>query len=185
MIVSTEVDIEIERPAREIFDYLANGENMPEWIGQFKAAQKATEGPIRVGTTFRFRLDGDAATGPEELPADAPTLEWIAYDPPRYFEWRGSEVTRGPKTTVAPRGSFTLEEISDERTLVHGVWAPEVEGLPSIASPFFKRAYKKDRVQDCDRVKVLLEGAGSRSEARAGAGHSFSKIRTLVMTIWR
>jgi len=175
MNVRTEIDFDVERPPVGVFAYLADGENMPSWLGQFAAAEKLTAGPIGAGTTYRFTL-AQSPTLIERLtgghkPADgsqaeAPTveLEWIDYDPPRRFEWTGSFVQRGPGTSVSPRGSFVLEERPDGGTRVHGVWEPVVTGLPRAARPFFERAYRKDREEDCERLKAIL------GEVRVTAG---------------
>ena len=151
-----------------------------------QGSREGDRGPGRRGHDLQVQAGRRCRYGSRG--ASPPTRRRSNGSPTTHLTDSNGEARRshaGPSTTVSPRGSFTLEEISDERTLVHGVWAPEVEGLPRVANPFFKRAYRNDRVQDCDRLKVLLEGAGSRSESRAGAGESFSKIRTLVMTIWR
>ncbi len=191
-VVRTEIDFDVERRVDEVFEYLADGENMPIWLGQFDAAEKLTDGPVRLGTTYRFTL-AQSPTIIERLTGgkggegkDAPTLdlEWIDYDPPRRIEWNGSAVQRGPGTSVSPRGSFTLEEAPGGGTRVHGVWVPEVTGLPGIAKPFFERAYRKDREEDCTRLEVLLGGAKAGVKAGEAPRPRMTRRLVLFLTRW-
>ena len=47
-------EVEIARPASEVFDYLADGEKMPRWMKEFTAVEKVGDGPIGQGTEFRY-----------------------------------------------------------------------------------------------------------------------------------
>jgi uncharacterized protein YndB with AHSA1/START domain len=195
MNVRTEIDFDVDRPPVAVFDYLADGENMPEWLGQFASAEKLTDGPVGLGTTYRFtmaqgeslleRLGSRRASDGD--PPEAPTLEleWIDYDPPNRLEWNGSAVQRGPGTSVSPRGSFTLEATPEGGTRVHGLWVPEVTGLPRVAKPFFERAYRKDREEDCERLKAILGSAqGAAAEKASVAKPRLARRLVLFLTRW-
>lgn len=47
-----ESTIEVDRPAREVFDYLADFENNPKWQGGMRSCRWTSEGPIGVGSTY-------------------------------------------------------------------------------------------------------------------------------------
>ncbi len=44
--------IEIERPAAEVFDYIADFENNPRWQGGMRSCQWTSKPPIAVGSTY-------------------------------------------------------------------------------------------------------------------------------------
>jgi hypothetical protein len=56
--------LEVPRPAKEVFDYLADFSNAAEWDPGVQSGEKLTEGPIGEGTEFRLV----ATFGPRRLP---------------------------------------------------------------------------------------------------------------------
>lgn len=44
--------IEIERPAAEAFEFIADFENNPRWQGGMRSCRWTSEGPLRVGSTY-------------------------------------------------------------------------------------------------------------------------------------
>jgi uncharacterized protein YndB with AHSA1/START domain len=47
-----EESVEINRPPQEVFDYVANPENLPEWSGIVQEVHKETQGQPREGERF-------------------------------------------------------------------------------------------------------------------------------------
>ncbi len=45
--------ITIQRPAEQVFAYLANSENVPAWNYAIEKTSKSSPGPVGVGTTYR------------------------------------------------------------------------------------------------------------------------------------
>jgi len=45
-------DIDIQRPAAEVFDYIADFENNPLWQGGMETCMWTSDGPIAVGSTY-------------------------------------------------------------------------------------------------------------------------------------
>lgn len=56
--------IEVPRPAKEVFDYLADFSNAARWDPGVVSGEKVTEGPIGEGSEFRLV----AAFGPRRIP---------------------------------------------------------------------------------------------------------------------
>jgi uncharacterized protein YndB with AHSA1/START domain len=44
--------VEINRPLEEVYEYVANPENLPEWTGTVIETRKDTPGPLLEGSTF-------------------------------------------------------------------------------------------------------------------------------------
>ena len=47
-----EESIEIGRPRKEVFDYVSEPDNFPEWTGTAIEVRKGAPGPVREGDTF-------------------------------------------------------------------------------------------------------------------------------------
>lgn len=66
--------VEIRRPVQDVYSYLADLGNVPEWNSAITAATKITPGVPRVGTRYRLRRDvPDAGTDHLEVAALEPT----------------------------------------------------------------------------------------------------------------
>jgi uncharacterized protein YndB with AHSA1/START domain len=57
-MVELQGEIVIRRPPDEVFDFVADEENQPRYNPQMRLAEKITEGPIGVGTSFRAEMTG-------------------------------------------------------------------------------------------------------------------------------
>ncbi len=53
-----EGDVVIDRPAQEVFDYVADECNEPKYNPRMSRAEKISPGPIGVGTRFRSVMTG-------------------------------------------------------------------------------------------------------------------------------
>ncbi len=47
-----EESVQINRPLEEVYEYVANPENLPEWTGTVIETRKDTPGPLLEGSTF-------------------------------------------------------------------------------------------------------------------------------------
>jgi hypothetical protein len=45
--------VTIDRPAKEVFEFLADFENVPRWNYAIDRTRKTSPGPVTVGTTYR------------------------------------------------------------------------------------------------------------------------------------
>ena len=71
-----EGDIVIERPLHEVFDFVADERNEPQYNPQMTRAEKVSPGPIGVGTRFNSVMTGVG-------PAAEMTIEFTEFDRPR------------------------------------------------------------------------------------------------------
>ena len=53
-----EESVEINRPVEEVYEYVANPENLPEWAGTVIETRKDTPGPLLKGSTSPSRKSG-------------------------------------------------------------------------------------------------------------------------------
>ena len=81
-----EESVEINRPVEEVFSYVANPENLPEWSSIVIEVRKETQGEPKEGE--RFTSVGKFLGRPFDTP-----FEVVSYEPPRRFSHRS---TGGP-----------------------------------------------------------------------------------------
>src|SRR2546421_4239479 len=99
MAIDVGQSVEIHRPAADVFDSLAHGENMPRWMSVFETVEQDSEGAPAKGTTYRYKM---AARGKAES-----TFEWTQFEPGRKLAWedRRSRLARARSSRAASTSS--------------------------------------------------------------------------------
>jgi uncharacterized membrane protein len=140
--------VEIGRPADEVFDYLAHGENMPLWMEEFESVEQVSGGPPAKGATYQYKM---AARGKTES-----TFEWSEFEPGRKLAWQGAKVSAGPGS-LEPKGVWVLEENGAGTRLTMRM-QPETGGFMTLMGPIMKRSMRKSAPGNMKRLKHALEG---------------------------
>jgi|SRR5215211_2217925 len=149
MAIRTEGDITIARPRAEVFDYLAHGERLPEYIDDFESVTHEQEGEPGEGHVYSYRMRRGAEG----------TFEWTEFRPHDRLAWRGPAVKQGPGT-MRPSGAWELSEEDGGGTHVRLVMAPEPGGLFKLFAPLMKRGMAKGNERGLANLKARLEGGG-------------------------
>jgi uncharacterized membrane protein len=148
MAIDIEQRVQINRPAGEVFDYLAHAEHMPAWMREFEDVEQVGEGPPSLGTTYRYRMSTRAKT--------ESTFEWSEFEPGRKLAWHGAKVSAGPGS-IEPTGQWELDERDGTTELVMHI-QPKTGGLMTLMSPLMARSIRKDAPANMQRLKQALEG---------------------------
>ena len=143
-----EVDTVVNRPRQEVFDYLARGENLPQWMGAFESVQPTSQDAPAQGTSYQYKM----SRGGES------TFQYADFVPGQRIAWSGPPVQAGPGE-ISPRGSFDLAD-QDGGTHVRLTLDPELGGAMKAMGLVMKRQMKKDAKDDLARLKQLMEGQG-------------------------
>jgi uncharacterized protein YndB with AHSA1/START domain len=148
--VYVKCSVEVNRPVKEVFAFLANPENSSKWIAGVMRMSLSTKEGIRVGARgvqVRRWLGREAAT------------EWevTEFEPNRVI---AIETTSGP---IVPFGVAEYVEPLDRGTLVTVVAQGSPRGVLKVAMPLAARMYERQLDADLATLKGLLE-----SEAREG-----------------
>lgn len=141
------VEVEIERPPEAVWSFLADIERISEWIGEFDATSKESDGPIGLGTVVRYTIQPGGRSG---------TWEIVEWNPPRRMAWDGPPLPwlgGGGR----PRGSHALAEAGEGRTLLVTRYQPELSGTLVLLRPYLKRWLRRQRQTDAQTLKALLE----------------------------
>jgi uncharacterized protein YndB with AHSA1/START domain len=133
----------IARPIEDVFAFLSDLENVPEWNYAIVETRKISEGPVGVGTTYR-QVRSVPSRSEERL-------EITAYDPPRQLEVRGQ---LGPFRSRL----FYALNATPEGTRVTNTVEVELRGpgrlLGRVAVPRVRDAV----AANLRKLKELLEG---------------------------
>ncbi len=141
-MINVEDSIVINRPVAEVFAFLADQHNTPQWQDGLLEVRRITEGAIGVGTkhTAVRKFLGRKL----EL-----TNEYVKYEPNRQITFTGDGSTR------FEHSYFT--EATSEGTKVTSKMEMEPGGLLGLAEPLIAKSLKKDFRASLILLKSLLE----------------------------
>jgi uncharacterized membrane protein len=142
-----EETVTINRPAGEVFAFIADGANNTRWRPSLLHVEQSTPGPIGVGTVFKQEENGP---GGRPIATD---YEITAYEPSSRLSFR---VVAGP---ARPEGRYTFEDLDGStRVRFELVWEPK--GLSKLLSPMVGRQMPRE-VANLHKVKTILESKQS------------------------
>lgn len=144
-----EAIVEIDRPMEQVFAYLADGRNDPEFSPRVQEITKAPDGPTAVGTVFRSTVkDAGMKTGRE--------FRIVDYEAPRLIRWKEQS-----RNLVTAEGGYDLEPLSGGRTRVRIFNTLEGHGLGRLLVGFALSAARKDAPAFGRRIKAAVEAEAS------------------------
>jgi carbon monoxide dehydrogenase subunit G len=133
----------IERPVEEVFAFLSNRENDPQWESQTEDVQKTSEGPIGAGTTWRqvTRILGQNMVG-EIIFAE--------------YEENRTIVTKSQSGSVPVTARMTFQPVP-AGTLLEVTIEVELGGLLGLAEPLAAATFRRQLRSSFGNLKKLLE----------------------------
>ena len=135
--------IEINCPAEEVFDFVADQRNEPKYNPDLLQLTKVTDGPITVGTQF-------AAVHLSRGRSVDLTIEVTEYDRPRRF---GSHTTM-PGADI--RGMLTFDSIAN-RTHMYWTWQVRPNHLGWLLAPVVRAVGTRQERACWTGLKQYLE----------------------------
>jgi uncharacterized protein YndB with AHSA1/START domain len=144
-----EAETTIERPASEVFRYLAHAEHLPDYVTEFAWVKQSSPGEPGKGTEYRYKMARGQAEG---------TFEWTEFEPESRLAWRGPPAKAGPGT-MEPSGWWELSNTgAGGGTHVKLVMEPKPGGLFKLLAPVMQRGMRKGNTRALERLKARLEG---------------------------
>jgi uncharacterized protein YndB with AHSA1/START domain len=134
--------VTIQKPAEEVFAFLADFENIPKWNYAIEETRKTSTGPVGVGTTYRQT---------RSVPSrQAEAFEVTVFDPSRQLAIHGQI---GPfQATI----SYRLEPAADATTIVNTVQL-KASAATRLVAPLATPGIKGAVAQNLDALKAILE----------------------------
>ncbi|MGW1773832.1 SRPBCC family protein [Streptomyces sp. NPDC002104] len=146
-----EAGVEIDRPVAEVFAYLADGRNDPEFSPRVLRITRTPDGPTAVGTVFRSTVkDAGMKTGRE--------FAITALDAPARIRW--TELSRN---LVTAEGGYDLAELPGGRTRLRVFNTLTGHGFGHLLVGLALSAARKDAPDFGRRIKAAVEASSASS----------------------
>lgn len=142
-----EASVVINRPLKEVGDYLDDVKHWPEWQGLVLEAELSKEAPKVLGSTYR---------GVSHFLGQR--MEWTA-ETTAYEKHKTSSlrIVTGPQTIDQ---TTTLEEVEGGTKVTTVSEAEPAPGLFKLAGPMVVRLYGREVQSNLDLLKEILEADG-------------------------
>ena len=150
-MIQIEKHIIIDRPVEEVFAFVNDQRNAPQWQDGLLEVRRTTEGPIGVGTrhiAVRAFMDQRIEV----------TNEYIEYEPDRLVRFKS---TSGP----LPFQFAYLTEPVDTGTLITSAMEMRPEGLPERAEAEIRANLDREMETDLSKLKALLESRANAASS--------------------
>ena len=143
-MIKVEESIVINRPISEVFPFVANFENLPQWESNFQKVKLLTATPAGVGTTYQceLKLPGQSATSKFEI---------TEYEANKKIAFEGE--VAGP---AKPKGSFLFESVAGG-TKITLLPRPEFHGFFKLLEPMMTGYIRKQNEEHLSNLKHILE----------------------------
>jgi carbon monoxide dehydrogenase subunit G len=142
-MVHFELSIEIDRPVHEVWEYLIEPENVPEWQSSAVSSHQVSEGPIGLGVRLRDerRFMGRRATSDVEV---------SEFEPESLFTLHGlsGPVRFTVRHRLSENGAGTKLDVEAEA---------DPGGIGRLMRPVIERAAEHELKGDFARLKEILE----------------------------
>ena len=148
MSIRTEGHVTIDRPAAEVFDYLAHGEHMPDYIDEFDRVAHEQEGAPAQGHVYSYKMRRGAEG----------TFQWTDFQPNEKLGWSGPAAKQG-LGSMQPSGWWELSE-HDGHTHLRLVMTPEPGGMFKLMAPLMRRSMVRGNERALEKLKTILESGG-------------------------
>jgi uncharacterized membrane protein len=145
--IEVRLEAVIARPPEEVWAFASDMERLPEWIGEFRAVTKQSEGPSAEGSVFRYTIDPGGRSGTLQL------TEWTAG---KRAAWDGPPLAMS-LGAARPRGFVEVLDAGRGRTRIVTCYRPELQGAAALLAPVLRRWLRKQRRADGERLRTLLE----------------------------
>jgi uncharacterized protein YndB with AHSA1/START domain len=139
--------ISVDRPAEDVFSFVADVTRHPTWMGG-TGATPATDGPVRQGYRYRYASnEGDLE------------LEVTDFQPGRSFSAR---TLAGPFRWA---GTFEVQPDGEGHSTVRSTGSVKLTGIRRVFEPFMGGEVRKREHAELVRLKSLAEGGSVETAA--------------------
>ncbi len=143
-MVRIEGEILINRPAEEVFDFVADEWNEPRYNSKMRRAELISDGPIGVGTRFRAETTSMGRTVQM-------VIEFTGFERPRRIQ----ETVH--MSSMDLQGAVTFDPVP-EATRMRWSWDVQPRGILKLMRPLVARMGRRQEQRIWTSLKHLLEG---------------------------
>jgi uncharacterized membrane protein len=143
-MVRIEGEILINRPAEEVFDFVADERNEPRYNPKMRRAELISDGPIAAGTRFRAETTSMGRTVQM-------VIEFTGFERPRRIQ----ETVH--MSSMDLQGAVTFDPVP-EATRMRWSWDVQPRGILKLMRPLVARMGRRQEQRIWTGLKHLLEG---------------------------
>lgn len=136
----------VDRPIEEVFAFLAAGTNDPKFSPRVIEIDKATDGPVGVGTVFASKVKDAGMTTSRRF-------ELTEFEAPKKIRW----VERSKNIITVATGGYDLAPAGDGATKVTIHNELVGHGFGKVIVGFATKAAIKDAPALAQRIKAAVE----------------------------
>lgn len=140
-----EKSVHINRPQQEVFDFVTNLSNDPKWQSNIQSVERVSDGPIGVGSTWRYITKFLGRQNETEI-------QMTSYDPPYQSSVKA---VSGP----IPFENTHKFQAQDGGTLLTFTGQAEIGGFFKIAEGLAGKQIEKQIEADAAALKKVLEAS--------------------------
>jgi uncharacterized protein YndB with AHSA1/START domain len=141
--LTIERSVRLARPAVEVFDFVADARNDPQWCSKVRSVELVS---TTAGEGAEYAVVHKPVPG---RPARSMKMTCTAFERPRAISWRQDDGTDVFLVT------YTLEELGDRSRLTQ---RSEAElGSSRLLRPLYRRGIGRDMAKQLEALKKLLE----------------------------
>jgi len=151
-MISIETYTDVERPAAEVFAFVADQTNAPQWQSGLAEVRRVTDGPIGVGSEHVFvrRFAGRRIESRNRF---------TRFEPGSFVEF---EIPEGWLTGTA---SYRVDPVASGRCRLTSRMDFRIRGPLKLVSPLLARLLAGDSRTDEATLKALLESTPANPQA--------------------
>jgi len=142
-MIKFEKSVLINRPQQEVFDFVTNLSNDPKWQSSIESVEQVSDGPIGVGSTWRYVTKLLGRKNETEI-------QMTSYDPPHQSHVKA---VSGP---IPFENTHTFKE-QNGGTLLTFTGQAEIGGFFKMAEGLAGKQLEKQIEADAAALKRLLE----------------------------
>ncbi len=142
-MIKNEISILFHRPVAEVFDFISDFRNGPQWQSGLMGVGRLTDGPLGVGTRFtsvRKAMGRKMESG----------IEYEA------FELNKKLVLKSYSGSSPFKQTFLFEK-EGEGTRLNSLFELELGGLMNLAEPLVAPRIRCEMKADFDNLKEIIE----------------------------
>ena len=139
-----EAGVTVNRPITEVFQYVVDGEKVPEWRKSCVEIKRLSPDPLGPGTKEIYKLKTMGRT--YEV-----MMEVTEYEPGRKYSWKATSGSPFPM-----EGAFTFAAV-EGRTTVAEITEIKLGGLLGLLQPVIVWMFRREVRTDFSRLKNILD----------------------------
>ncbi|HWB87826.1 MAG TPA: SRPBCC family protein [Acidimicrobiia bacterium] len=143
-MIDVSVSTVVKRPVAEVFAFVAEMENEPQWHTDILAAERTTDGEVGRGTRYRVQFK------PQPMSPTEGAVEIVDFEPGRRI------VSQSDMGNMKPTMTHEFEEVDAGTRLTRRIQI-ETSGALTLMNPMMRVMVRRSNAQFIENLKRLLE----------------------------